>query len=613
MASNIDWAQVEDNLNKKSDEASQARREVPPKELSNVLSELNISVRETTPKTTLTAAEERFLAFRHSELNKAIEAFAGIAKELAKLRGVVRAISTNQSMTEDGRSLAVNSINKRREELLSRMEEAAQSSPEGALLFYTREIRKFVRQLRRGRIVETEFVRQKLEEIVNSLTKGQVVLIHGETGTGKTEVAKIAAKRFNDREPIVVRGYAGMDSSELFGHMTLKRSDDMAEVQRTVEKRVKALEELHQNVSGEDRKRVILDTLCEQGVTVSEYVLGAVYEAAKEGRTIIIDEVNYIPPDLLAKLNDIFTKRPGELITVQEDGMPPIVVKEGFSIILTGNINYDGNNRYEKRHKLDPAFLDRITSVEYNYLPQAVEGGYKDFSARDKQLFQIAVASLLAPYRVRPELEGKEWDMVRSLESIENRHGALYLPGGTAGLDAVWRLSKFASVTQQAFAGMIKDGDPYAYQREGQSIGYQPEVSISPRVLMKILQDWREDGYKHPLEQYIERHLLARAKLAGREDREYLYQLAKKFGFFNEGEEQNLSIEFVPGREVIEALFEPIPVRKTWPDEEISNVVADQEKTAKLLLDKAQAETLQKESGKILDEYAALLEEDEAS
>ena len=281
------------------------------------------------------------------------------------------------------------------------------------------------------------------------------ILIHGETGTGKTELAKMAAKIATGKEALLVRGFGGMDSRELFGHMQLsaKGIENAYEVPEIIQAKIEKWSELNPDQSEEAQEKakeqITLAILAQQKVTISEYIIGAVYRAAKEGRNVILDEVNYIPPALMSKLNDIMTKKPGEYIYVQEDGIDPIPVAEGFSITMTGNVNIGKGKRYKQRYDFDLALKDRVKCVEYNYLPQTVKGAIEQSSVEDKQQFVITVCNLLAPRTT----ENSTSDIRRRLE---DRIGSLFIPGGKDGLDKLWRFAQFAAVTQEAFSGNIE-------------------------------------------------------------------------------------------------------------------------------------------------------------
>jgi thymidine kinase len=446
------------------------------------------------------------------------------------------------------------------------------------------------------------------------LAKGKVVFVSGETGIGKTEVARIAARKFSGQDPLVVRGYAGMSADELFGHMALTtdRDEHVKAIKQDIDAALKTFKEVVTNPSKEQETELIQNVLAKNSATISTYILGAVYKAAQEGRTVIIDEANYIPPELIASLNDIMTKRAGEKINVQQDGIGPIAVKEGFGIIFTGNINPPSGpqaKRYIGRHQFDLAFQDRISMVPYSYLPQAVDGNPKDHSQEQKQLFMVALTTALIP---PPNSSQGE-----TLERLESRYGTCFLPGGEKGIDTLWRLAKFAAVTQRAFAGEVRDGDAHGFQVNGTSVGHQPSVSLSPRAFMRVIESWRDDGFRVELDHYIAKDLLQRALDA--KDRAYLYQLSRFFGFFD-GPGWDKSPDYdaaatrgvfsvalpsnpseraaiVPARRAIEAIYGEAPGRTVWPDGEVTKTIGVQNHAAALGSQAAEFEAFAREIG----------------
>ena len=150
------------------------------------------------------------------------------------------------------------------------------------------------------------------------------------------------------------------------------------------------------------------------------------------------------------------------------------------------------------------------------------------------------------------------------------------LPGGEATLDTLWKLSQFAAVTQQAFSGKITDDGDFAFQSSGAAVGMRVEVALSNRRLISLLEQWRGDGYEHPVDHYLRKSLIEQS--LKNSEREYLTQLGEKFGFFNDLNTDSLSVEVVSGRAVYEALFGSIPERTNWPDG--SNLKREAQNTA---------------------------------
>lgn len=619
-AQKTDWPVIEEDLLKLSDKATREREsQKMPDEINSLLAEAGLSASPDAPeKVDLTPQEKLLFDMQRADTLATLKALSeGVLKKL-KIDDARKALLKTDNLPEEGRVEALKKLRDAEKEITEKIEEVAESSPEAYLAITTRTLRQYVTQFHRGRIVETAQVQEGIEQLVDDLSKAKIPFIYGETGTGKTELARIAAKRFSDKDPLVVRGYAGMGSQELYGHQELTQAE-LSDV-KAIRERLDQFKEIHPEATVEEERALTASLLNDKGITISKYVLGAVYVGAEEGRPVIFDEGNYIPPELIAKANDITTKRPGEYINVQEDGIDPIKVTEGFGIIFTGNINVDPKDkRYIGRFDFDPAFLDRVSLMEYQGLPQGIEGSPQNFKANDKQLFQIAVVSMISRnqgYRGDPQATVPN----RMLERIENRHGSLYVPGGSAGLTKIWNLSKLAAVTQAAFAGKIDSSDVHSHTVNGTSVGYRPDIQISPRVLMSILSDWKQDGFKYELDHYVGRALIERATKTL--DREYLYKRGQHFGFFKDGnwpqdappvksvKQDAESIEFVPGREVIEALFESIPERTSYPSNEAEEA-KQQEQTAEAIAIQMEAEQLLAEAENLLAPFKAIFEPDE--
>ena len=610
--SKIDWGKAQELLKSTSDKARDERLNAPSehsatlkgitsKRLDRNVSDDWSSLRTPVIERTLNelGLPEEVASLRVLQERDALHGLAARAHrtcQFAELARLEKTILKDDKVPTGTQTTLLNQIDKARGKVAEEYNKAIQSSPEAFMAAHSADFTAYRRQYTRGRIIETHYVKDKINEIIPHLRNTRLCFISGETGTGKTEVARICARNATGKPPLVVRGYAGMGSTELFGHMTLtdnweKRAENTAvQIEQAHEK----YKEKHPKYTDKDLEDITKRLLQDSSTTTTEYILGSVYLAAEEGRVVIIDEANYIPPELLAKLNDVMTKDPAkkEKVDVQEDGVGPITVQEGFGIIFTGNVNPPSGpraQRYIGRVAFDAAFMDRVPVVDYNRLPQAISGEPKDYNPEDKQVFLLAVVSaLLPPDRTNP---------IAALEKVEERYSSLFLPGGAkGGLDALWRFSQFAAITQSAFEGKIKDGDAFAFDRGTGSItGYTPALQLSNRGMMRVIEEWRDNGYRYELDYYLAKDLFNRAQKP--QDRAYLYQIGQKFGFFKtDGWEQqpdytNDSLDTftvkipmqrgaddvlrpnptagrvqVPAEKVIESVFGQIPDRTEWPD-----------------------------------------------
>lgn len=99
---------------------------------------------------------------------------------------------------------------------------------------------------------------------------------------------------------------------------------------------------------------------------------GALPTAMKQGLTLVLDEVDYGPPHILAVCNSVLDRGS---IYIEETG-ETINAQPGFSVIATGNTGGKGdvNGNYTGTEVLNTAFLDRFpVKVTMSYLPEAEE------------------------------------------------------------------------------------------------------------------------------------------------------------------------------------------------------------------------------------------------
>jgi MoxR-like ATPase len=404
-----DWRAHEEKVNQTSDAITKARLGgAAPDEYADKFSSLGVTLpkRESPVLNAepLSTESKTMLALQQQDSSKGIEARAHYSRMVTELRALEKSVLRDKSLnaTPDTKDQLLTAIRERIVGVREEYATALKESPEAFMAAHVADLRKYYRQYERGRIVQTEYVQEKLAEIDEALSTARMCFISGETGTGKTEVARIAARNFSGKKELVIRGYAGIGSTEIYGHMTLTDSSEkrMENARKQIDLAEQVYLEKYPDATPVELAEIVRGVLQKSGVTTTEYILGAVYQAAKEGRVVIIDEANYIPPELIASLNDIMTKRPGEQIHVQQDGVGPITVQEGFGIIFTGNVNPPTGptaKRYVGRRDPDAAFIDRVPVVEYGSLPQAITGIASAHDPADKQLFTVAITTALLP------------------------------------------------------------------------------------------------------------------------------------------------------------------------------------------------------------------------
>lgn len=486
---------------------------------------------------------------------------------------------------------ALEDIRKKMAELDNEKKELFQSSPEAYFGLHLKELKDYKEQLKTGRIVETPYVERQIEDILAHFRANKPVMIYGHLGTGKTELAMHVARKYLDKEALVISGSKHTSLAELYGHQVLTidkgQKEDLDLFIKEVERKFSDWEKDNEKAGEEDKNRAhdrILQTYLTQfkSGTISDFFLGPIYRAMAEGRPVIIDEINAIPHEVLISLNHILTRRVGDEINIQQDSGLKVKVEKDFGIMATGNMN-QGQDVYKDREDMDPAFLSRLHKIEYDYLPQKTEGNLDDEAGPGNELFHLIIAQMM------------------------DKNGNIEAPKDS--MRKLWNLAKAARISQDVFAGREISNAYYFQQAAGRSARYVLKESVlSIRALDNIISQWQKDGYKKELDYYIWQEFVSQSTVAS--DKAYLYQLLKdRFGFFkSQGWDQNPNygsggvinsfniqppqnppeqIEFLGPRQVVEVAFGKAPERTKWP--EVKASVAEKEESSIVNLEKIQS------------------------
>jgi hypothetical protein len=457
------------------------------------------------------------------------------------------------------------------------IENFTESNPEIFIASNIKRLRDYKREMESsdgttGRINETPYVKKQLAQVESCIVDGKPIFIHGHLGAGKTEMALRASYKYlkenrsdaeiesnvdrsfkewqennpeateeekkqvleeikkESRTAVVISGSKETSTTDFTGHRTLNISTFEEEAKKMkldqAEKEYQKWQsenpeatEAEQNMKWNGLLKVYLE---KSGGTYSNFFIGPVYRAMREGRPVIIDEVDAIPHDSLIFLNHIMTRKPGDVLPVQGDSGQRVTVKDGFSVILTGNFpKADQVDTYVGRSQMDAAFLSRLQKLEHDYLPQSTDANtsFAEMSREDmkkNELFHVMVSSLI------------------------DRYGRLNLPEGEE--KKLWRLACFSRHIQDIFSDKhVKLRESANSPQEQQELREKLHKEVlSMRQLLDIMREWQnptairgknEGLMQYELDHYVLEYFIKRT--SEEETKWMLYKVAQQqFGLF---------------------------------------------------------------------------------
>ncbi len=169
-------------------------------------------------------------------------------------------------------------------------------------------------------IIFTEDMVAHIERLINNVVIGQPTMLQGDKGIAKTQAVKYISRLIAPGEQPLIDSIHGDTMAYTF---TGKQVQD-SKTGRVVHK---------------DSKIAI---------------------AAREGRPVLLDEVNFGDTSVLAALHDVLLLKPGDTLPTENGD---IVIQPGFIVCMTAN----EGDRYQNRVDLDAAFKDRVDVIHFKY------------------------------------------------------------------------------------------------------------------------------------------------------------------------------------------------------------------------------------------------------
>ncbi|MEG0328312.1 MAG: hypothetical protein RR565_07010 [Erysipelothrix sp.] len=224
--------------------------------------------------------------------------------------------------------------------------------------------------------------------------------------------------------------------------------------------------------------------------------------ALRQGRPVIVDELNTIAMQNLIALNDLLQRHAGQ--TAYITGIGPVKIEKGFAFIGTGNLSTQ-MVQYEGTNQLNPAFQSRFVTIEYNYVPQDIVGDLNiNVDETNNELYRVI------------------------LSTIANREGAIQLPNGPESLKELYRFAQLSRLTQNVFMGKISE-----FEADGKSTVELREAVLSIRNIIHVLENWN-CGEEKSLTMALWDGFIS--SITNADDQNYILSQAVRYGFFSERE-----------------------------------------------------------------------------
>ncbi|MBM2817691.1 MAG: hypothetical protein HW401_281, partial [Parcubacteria group bacterium] len=246
-----------------------------------------------------------------------------------RMRRMFEILNSQTSLSARKRNEAV--LKTIKEEIENNKEKLEQTNP---LVLRQVELVEYKENLgQSGHICVTPSVEKYLEAIGDRMLTGKPMFLHGPTGTGKTSLAKFAAKHFTGKDPEMVPCNPQTKESNVWGKPRIKPAEG----------------------KGKGGAIEMVD------------IYGPLAKAMSDGKTVIFDEFTALPKEQMVFIKGVFNAKAGDRINIL--GINSIVeIKSGFQMIFTSNLKSEKN---PERQDLPPEIAREFeqNNLEVRYTP----------------------------------------------------------------------------------------------------------------------------------------------------------------------------------------------------------------------------------------------------
>jgi|GEM_PF-2357712 len=250
-------------------------------------------------------------------------------------------------------------------------------SPETALFYRMAVLEKYRQDLQQKNFVDTPSRQALAERIKFHIENSEPILLEGETGTGKTELALNLCRRlYGGREPEFISGSPDVRASDIFVKQGLKASETAdlnkrEELAREISDHVVKYHQEHPEASqmdlaqeNDNYARIVAASA--SVIPETYFVYGPLVRAMEQGLPLVIDEANLIETRLRMILKRTYNVRPGQTVPLAGNGQ--VKVAPGFCLIFTANLK---GEKHTERFDFDEAEKRTMinSTIHVGYLP----------------------------------------------------------------------------------------------------------------------------------------------------------------------------------------------------------------------------------------------------
>ncbi len=457
---------------------------------------------------------------------KMMSSMENYSLELESINAEIESIKISSGKTESGTVVGLDSqylesLEAEKLKIEDKLNGISNEESIGPFLSRMRSLKEYTNSAEKDRMVEVGSTKKVVNNLLKNMRSHQPYMLAGHLGSGKTEIARHAARifmiengiGFNPEdfqnpddiyeilEPEIFSGAEEASVYDLIGKLKLTGSDTsnpdvIAEHTKKIAKRFEEI-----GVKGIEENEISKLLLGKSDVTETVFNYGPLGRAIRDGKPIIIDEINLMRPEIIGRINDILLKKEGSEISIQENGEDKFTVKPGFAVIATLNLG----SQYSGIQDFNAAFASRWVGAEIDY-PEVDE------------TFDLILSTIMRKDRLRlpPDFPAEEYDKLIDL-SVTVRE------------------------IQEIFSGRIEGSRFMAKANSVTAEKSQLEkVVVSTRdVMRKIIKPWKESNFTKPLDSIIAENILASAAIQSKDEQKFITEIFLRRGFFNEWSEQD--------------------------------------------------------------------------